>query len=217
MPESSEDFYARIAEATDDEGRLPFHSSVEEWETFPLEAIDWRVRPVGPLEDRPRERYGEDPAQCWCAQENSGTTHTRVVWRDENWVLVVRSDSRLPITLLLQPRRHGDLTDLDPARAAELGPLLVALARAVEALPSVGRAHISRWGDGGAHLHWWVMGRPARIPQLLGSFLPLWEEFLPPVPPDVQDENVRFVLDRLVDDCGGEVVHAAAGSASGGG
>ena len=52
------------------------------------------------------------------------------------------------------------------------------------------------------------MGRPARVPQLLGSFLPLWEEYLPRIPADVRDENVRFVVDRVVDAYGGVPVGA---------
>ena len=55
------------------------------------------------------------------------------------------------------------------------------------------------------------MGRPARFPQLLGSFLPLWEEYLPRIPAEVRDENVRFVVDRVVDAYGGMSVDAMPG------
>ncbi len=43
-------------------------------------------------------------------------------------------------------------------------------------------------GDGSAHLHFWLLARPAALTQLRGTFLPLWEELLPPVP---QSERLR--------------------------
>jgi hypothetical protein len=38
------------------------------------------------------------------------------------------------------------------------------------------------------------MGRPARIPQLVGSFAAIWDDILPPTPDDVWQAN----LDRVV-------------------
>ncbi|HVD64326.1 MAG TPA: hypothetical protein VNC14_08535 [Lapillicoccus sp.] len=210
MPESAEEFYARIAAAADDEGRLAFRRGVEDWETFPLDSSSWRLRPIGPLLDSERPRSAEDVADCWCRRVDANLDHgqAKIVWRDAHWVLGASRESGIPVTLFLEPRRHADLVDLPEERAAEMGRLLVVVAAAVEALPSVGRAHVCRWGDGSAHLHWWVMGRPARVPQLLGSFLPLWEEYLPRIPPAVRDENVRFVVDRVVDTYGGVPVGA---------
>jgi diadenosine tetraphosphate (Ap4A) HIT family hydrolase len=177
MPESADEFYARIAAATDGEGRLAFRPGVEEWETFPLDSHSWRLRPIGPLLDTERPRSAENAADCWCREGDGDLDHVlaKIVWRDARWVLGASRDTGIPVTLFLEPRRHGDLADMSEERAAEMGRLLVVVAAAVEALPSVGRAHVCRWGDGSAHLHWWVMGRPARVPQLLGSFLPLWE------------------------------------------
>jgi hypothetical protein len=214
MPESAEEFYGRIAAAADDEGRLAFPGGVDQWETFPLDSDSWRLRPIGPLLDAERPRSAENVVDCWCRHADANLDHVQasVVWRDAHWVLGASREIGIPITLFLEPRRHGDLADVEDARAAEMGRLLVVVAAAVEALPSVGRAHVSRWGDGSAHLHWWVMGRPARIPQLLGSFLPLWEEYLPRLPAEVRDENVRFVVDRVVDAYGGMPVSAVPGA-----
>jgi diadenosine tetraphosphate (Ap4A) HIT family hydrolase len=217
MPETAQDFYARIAAAVDDQGRLGFRSGVEEWTTFPLSPAEdqsWQVRPIGPLLDADQPRRAEDSAECWCAREDGDLDHgpVRIAWRDEHWLLAATQETALPVTLFLEPRQHTDLSDICPARAAEMGRLLAVVAAAVEALPSVGRAHVCRWGDGSAHLHWWVMGRPARIPQLLGSFLPLWEEYLPRLPPEVRDDNLRFVVDRVVDAYGGMPVEAVPGS-----
>ena len=90
--------------------------------------------------------------------------------------------------------------------AASSGRVQVAPVRAVEALPSVARCHVIRVGDGGAHAHWWFMARPARTPELRGSFMVAWDDFLPPVPVDVRDANAAFVVDRLVADLGGRAV-----------
>jgi len=45
----------------------------------------------------------------------------------------------------------------------------------------IGRVHVCRWGDGSEHLHWWFMARPARIPQLIGSFAAQREPGLQPL------------------------------------
>lgn len=51
--------------------------------------------------------------------------------------------------------------------------------------------------DGGEHLHWWFMGRPTRIPQLIGSFAAVWDEVLPPTPKEIWDGNVATVVAAL--------------------
>lgn len=90
-----------------------------------------------------------------------------------------------PLVLMLSPRAHYDLPTLPDARAAELGVLLAQIARAVEALPHVARAHVSRSGDGGAHLHVFGYARPLGFPQLPGTCLAIWDDLLPPVPVEV--------------------------------
>jgi len=42
-------------------------------------------------------------------------------------------------------------------------------------------------------LHWWFMARPARIPQLIGSFAAIWDEILPPLPREISQKNVELV------------------------
>ena len=80
----------------------------------------------------------------------------------------------------------------------ELGPLLIRVQRAVFAVGDIGNVHVCRWGDGGEHFHIWFMARPARIPQLLGSFAAIWDDVLPPTPDDVWDENLEIVRQALV-------------------
>lgn len=45
------------------------------------------------------------------------------------------------------------------------------VARAVAAVGEIGRVHVCRWGDGGAHFHVWFIAWLQRLPQLKGSFV----------------------------------------------
>lgn len=206
MPESAEEYYARILAAADEDGRLSV--AVEEmpgWDNFPYEIDTLRLKPLQPLLAAEPDRGGEDPAQCRCATEPAqpaDRTEPPALWSNERWVLRALP-SGLPIMAILQPRAHHDLTDLPDALAQELGRLLVAVGAAVEALPSVGRVHVAKYGDGGAHLHIFFLGRPARAGQFRGSPLLDWEENLPRVPAQVAADNARFVADRLVAAVGG--------------
>ena len=58
--------------------------------------------------------------------------------------------------------------------------------RAILALGDVGRVHLYRWGDGGAHFHVWFMPRPLGMLEASGMMLPLWEDVLP----NVTDEEL---------------------------
>ncbi len=57
--------------------------------------------------------------------------------------------------------------------------------------------HIGRWGEGSEHLHWWFMGRPARMRQLSDSFAAIWDDILPPVPDDVWRASIAKVVAAL--------------------
>jgi hypothetical protein len=43
------------------------------------------------------------------------------------------------------------------------------------------------------------MARPARIPQLIGSFAAIWDDILPVTPDDVWQANLRTVARALGD------------------
>jgi Ser/Thr protein kinase RdoA (MazF antagonist) len=77
--------------------------------------------------------------------------------------------------------------------AALLGQMLARLERAVRGVGEIGRVHVYRWGDGAEHLHWWFIARPARLPQIIGSFCELWDEVLPPTPQDIWADNVARI------------------------
>ena len=81
--------------------------------------------------------------------------------------------------------------------AAELGVMLARVERAVRSVGEIGRVHVCRWGDGGEHLHWWFMARPARVPQLIGSFAAIWDDVLPPLPEETWRENLALVRAAL--------------------
>jgi len=81
--------------------------------------------------------------------------------------------------------------------AADLGVMLARVERAVRGVGEIGRVHLGRWGDGSAHLHWWFLARPARIPQLIGSFAAIWDDVVPPTPQDVWDANLAAVAAAL--------------------
>ncbi len=203
-PESAEEFYARVEAATGPDGRLEV--AVEEmpgWDIFPFEIDSLRMKPLQPLAEAEPPRGGEDPADCWCAHPPDPAAAERVVWSNERWRLHLDALMRLPIGLSLGPLAHCDLTTVPDDLAGEMGRLIVAVSAAVEALPSVGRVQLAKYGDGGAHLHLFFLARPARMLQLRGSPLLDWEENLPPVPLEVTRANADFVADRLLAELGG--------------
>ena len=202
--ESAEEYYARVLAAADDERRLPV--AVEEmpgWDIFPFELDSLRIKPLQPLADAEPPRRGEDPADCSCAQPPAERPADEV-WANERWRVQLLTDMRLPIALILAPRHHCDLTDVPDGLAEEMGRLIVAVSASVEALPSVGRVQLAKYGDGGAHLHLFLFGRPARMLQLRGSPMLDWEENLPAMPEDVLRANAAYVGRCLVERLGGD-------------
>ncbi|HWU23781.1 MAG TPA: hypothetical protein VN088_19740 [Nocardioides sp.] len=201
LPETAEDFHARLVAQADGEGRLPVVSdAMAGWDIFPFELDGLRLKPLRPLGEAEWPRHGEDPAQCGCAGEPDDA---RLVWSNQRWRLGHVSSTGLPLMMTLDPIAHHDLNDLPDDLAGELGRLMVAICSAMEELPSVGRAHVQKIGDGAAHLHVWFIARPARTTQFLGSPLLDWEESFPRVPEDVLRANAGFVAAHLVDRVGG--------------
>jgi len=179
------------------------------WETFPFERDGLRPKELGGLVDAEPDRAGEGARRgCslgGCVDSAGSSQRWPVGWRDDAWQVKIAPPSGSPLVLILEPLRHVDVPDYTEQEAARHGVLLSALMRAVEALPSVGRCQILRSGDGAAHGHTWLVARPARLPQVRGSWLILWDELLPPVPEAVRDANAAFVMERLAQACGGTV------------
>jgi len=209
VPESIEDYYARVRAAADDEGRLAIPAEgIPNWEIFPFELAGLRLKPVEPLAPAEPPRSGEDPTQCRCAVPRPDDDG--VVWGDEHWKVRLFEESGAPLILMLSPKAHHDFTTLPMEQAAELGQIMVALGSAIEALPSVARVHVSRWGDGGAHAHIFFFARPTRMPQLRGTMMAVWDDFLPRVPAEVLEANARRVIQELVKAYGGRALGRAA-------
>jgi hypothetical protein len=203
-PESAEDFYARVLDATGPERRLPV--AVEEmpgWDIYPFEIDSLRIKPLQPLADAEPPRAGEDPADCACVGPPDPARDERMVWSNERWELTLDPSMKLPIAVNLGPVEHCDLPTVPDHLAGEMGRLIVAVSAAIESLPSVGRVQLAKYGDGGAHLHLFLFGRPARMLQLRGSPLLDWEENLPPVPLEVHRANAEHVARHLLQSVGG--------------
>ncbi len=204
QPESAEDFYARVLAATGPDGRLGV--AVEEmpgWDIYPFEIDSLRLKPLQPLADEEPARVGENPAGCSCARPPDPALAERLVWSNERWQLHLDTSMKLPIGVNLGPREHCDLPTVPDHLAGEMGLLIVAVSAALESLPSVGRVQLAKYGDGGAHLHLFLFGRPARMLQLRGSPLLDWEENLPQVPLEVHRANAEHVARHLLEDVGG--------------
>ncbi len=196
---SPDEFYSRAMRAADQSGRLPL-SRMTGWEIFPFEPDGLTVVPLAPPELPEPPRKGEDREDCPVC-----TSDRPMVWSDEQWQLWPMSEETgAPLVLLLEPRAHYDLSDLPDERAAELGILQAHIARAVEALPHIARAHVSRWGDGGAHLHVFFIARPAGFPQLRGTCMAIWNDLLPAVPADLISADAATVGAAVARSYGGQ-------------
>ena len=166
------------------------------WATFPYEfdtpprirVLDEPTLPEPPRLGEPGG--GECPS---CATEDADQ-----LWTDELWRLhPLREPSASPVVLLLEPRVHCDLADLPARESAQLGPLLQRVERAMLGLGGVGRVHVIRWGDGGSHLHWWFLARPAGMMQLRGAFMMVWDDVLPAIDPETWQANLAQVAESM--------------------
>ncbi len=186
MPETPEQLYERAKDAL----RMP---PVEEWETFPFDG-EMRPRALEPPAELDPARHGEGGVDCGRCSAPDG----EYMWTDERWRVLALGPTGLPAVVMLEPRaHHAEPGDLPDELASELGVMLARIERTVRAIPGVGRVHVCRWGDGGEHLHWWFMARPARFPQLIGSFAAIWDDILPPLPEEIWRENVEIVRAEL--------------------
>ena len=186
MPETPEELYERVKDSL----RMP---PVETWETFPYDG-ELTPRALLPPVEQEEPRFGEGGVDC----RRCAASDDEYIWTTERWRLHPIEPSGLPVVVLLEPRAHyAEPGDLPDELAAELGVLQARIERAIRSIGEIGRVHVCRWGDGGEHLHWWFMARPARIPQLIGSFAAIWDEILPPVPEEVWRANLDAVVAAL--------------------
>lgn len=184
MPETPEQFWERAR------GGLQT-PPVGEWDSWPFDGDIAPRELERPVEEEP-PRHGVGGVDC------SQCDLSNVLWSNENWVVrPLSGPSGLPIVVLLEPKRHVDFPELDDELAAELGPLLLKVYRAVAGVPGVGNVHVGRWGEGSEHCHIWFMGRPARMNQFRSSFAAVWDDVLPRTPENVWRENLELVRAAL--------------------
>jgi diadenosine tetraphosphate (Ap4A) HIT family hydrolase len=186
MAETPEQLYERARDAL----RMP---PVEEWDAWPFDG-EFRPRRLEPPLQSEMPRRGAGGVDCWACD----APDEAFLWTNEQWRVVSEPPSGLPVVVLLFPREHfADPGDLPDDVAADLGLMLVKVERAVREVGEIGRVHVCRWGDRSEHLHWWFMGRPARLPQLTTSLVAIWDDVLPPLPDDVWQQNVAAVKAAL--------------------
>jgi diadenosine tetraphosphate (Ap4A) HIT family hydrolase len=186
MPETPEELYKRVT----DDLRMP---PVEEWETFPFDG-ELRPRALQPPVDAEEPRRGEGGVDCMRCEAPDDA----YIWTNARWRLFGIGPTGLPVVVILEPREHLlDLGEIPENVLAELGVMLGRVERAVRSVGEIGRVHVCKWGDGSEHLHWWFMARPARIPQLIGSFAAIWDDILPPVPEEIWRANLDAVVAAL--------------------
>jgi diadenosine tetraphosphate (Ap4A) HIT family hydrolase len=108
---------------------------------------------------------------------------TDALWHDDLWTLHAPVQCSLPGTVWLASREHFDsFADMPAEQAADFGRVAGQVERAIVSLGGVGRVHLYRWGDGGAHFHVWFLPRPLGMVEAAGMYLPIWEDVLPNVP-----------------------------------
>lgn len=118
------------------------------------------------------------------------------VWSDEHWSVHPPVGGSLPGTVWMAARQHVDsFTDLAPEAAATFGTMCARVERAILSRGGVGRVHLYRWGDGGAHFHVWFMPRPLGMVEASGAMLPLWEDALP----NVSDDALRRAAEEIAE------------------
>ncbi|MER7170432.1 hypothetical protein [Streptomyces mesophilus] len=183
--------------------QIPFPAEgVPAWEIFPYEG-DLRIKVLEePVLPEP-PRHGEaGPQECGTCRKGD----EEFLWTDEHWRLTGFSEPEsLPAMVMLQPRGHYDLHDLPAERAAELGGMLQRAERAVKSVGGISRVHVNKWGDGWAHLHMFLVGRPEGMMQLRGSCLVLWGDVLPKVAAEVWAETNRRIARAMAE--GGGTAH----------
>jgi diadenosine tetraphosphate (Ap4A) HIT family hydrolase len=154
----------------------------------PLTVIDPAVLVV-PEPPRRGEEGGEPCFPC-----SAGSTHHNVIWSDETWTLHNPGQTALPGSVWLASRAHFDsFADMPPDVAATLGAVCGRVERAILARGDVGRVHLYRFGDGGAHFHLWFVPRPLGRLDMSGHQLMAWEDAMPSVSEEQIAEAGRLI------------------------
>ena len=133
--------------------------------------------PAEPTLPEPPRRGEEGGEPCFpCSPE----TRDNALWTDDLWSLHNPGQTGLAGSVWLMSKDHFDsYADMPEKYAATLGAVAGRVERAILGLGGVGRVHVYRWGEGGAHFHLWFVPRPEGRMDMAGPFLPVWEDSLP--------------------------------------
>ena len=187
------DITARARAACGSDGRLVLPRQAS-WPIFPFDRAGLRMTELeDPVLPEPPRR-GEGAEDCSTCRSDDD----HFVWSDETWRVSMSNEPLAVPEVVLHPREHIDFHELDDGQAAEMGVRLIRIQRALAGIEGVGRVHVYKWGDGGAHLHIVLVARPVGMMQLRGMFLTTWMNVLPPLDPDLWmaiRSHVRTVLD----------------------
>jgi diadenosine tetraphosphate (Ap4A) HIT family hydrolase len=103
-----------------------------------------------------------------------------MIWEDDHWTVHNPVQCSLPGTLWLASKTHFDsFADMPADQAATLAGVIGRVERAILTTGEVGRVHLARWGEGGAHFHLWFPARPVGRLDMANHALPVWEDALP--------------------------------------
>ncbi len=140
----------------------------------PLTLVD----PAALVVPEPPRRGEEGGAPCFPCSADSDSN---LIWSDQHWTLHNPGQTGLPGSVWLASREHFDsFADMPPEVGATFAAVCGRVERAVLALGDVGRVHLYRWGDGGAHFHVWFVPRPLGRLDMSGHLLMAWEDTMPP-------------------------------------
>jgi diadenosine tetraphosphate (Ap4A) HIT family hydrolase len=135
----------------------------------------------------------------------SAQAEATLIWSDDTWTLHSPGQTGLPGSVWLASRAHVDsFADMPGAVASSFGAVCGRVERAVLALGGVGRVHVYRWGDGGAHFHVWFVPRPLGRLDMSGHHLMAWEATMPPATAEQIAEAGRRIAASLAGDTGGD-------------
>lgn len=201
MPQTTADWFRETQARLADVGYV--ETGWQQWASWPWTGEQIQ-KPLDPPADVEPDRRGVETGDCFVCRSVTDLDATSVVWHDDDWFLgAPHGSSPLPFATFLMPTRHADLADLTDVEAARGGVLLTALERAAMQILEVPRIQVARWGDGQAHLHWWVFARPTGMLQMRGTFLSHWADVLPPRPGADLRSDLDAVGRRLVESVGG--------------
>jgi hypothetical protein len=146
--------------------------------TLPYSEPLTRIDPAELVVPEPPRRGEEGGEPCFPCDEGADENS---IWSDDTWTLHNPGRTGLPGSVWLASRQHFDsFADMPGDVATTFAGVCGRVERAVLSLGDVGRVHLYRWGDGGAHFHVWFVPRPLGRLDMAGAYLMAWEDVLEP-------------------------------------